>query len=123
MKKIITLLFFCVCCLSVEAHAAGNVPFATVRVLYSGSNVTTGAWTQISPGFGITINKISIFDSSGQTLKLGVGSIGNETDMHVNVFPGGNGDVTVNITPSTPISIKALSGTASSGELDVNFFI
>ena len=121
MKKIIVALFL-FASMNTNATELGNTPFIASRLLYTGQ-VTTSVWTQVLAGVPYTISKISIFDSSGQTLKLGIGAAGSETDMHVIVFPGGNGNVNVNIPPNTRISIKALSATAASGELDINYSI
>ncbi len=121
MKKFIiaSLLFIAFSC---QAAETGNIPFQTVRLVYTGQ-VTTSVWTQVTAGIPFTVTKVSTFDSSGQTLKLGFGKSGSEADMPYIIFPGGNGGDKVFISPNTRISIKALSGTASSGELDINFFI
>ena len=99
----------------------GNVPNGFVRNVYSTTNVTTSAYTQlIASTSGIT-NVMEIFDSSGQTLKIAFGASGSEVDQFI-VTPGGNGRITIFIAAGTRISIKALSATASAGEVDINLY-
>ncbi len=97
----------------------GNTPLQFVRNDYSITNVTTGAYVQLIASTSGTTNVIEIFDSSGQTLKIAFGAAGFEVDQFI-VFPGGNGRITCKIASGTRVSIKALSGTASTGEIDIN---
>lgn len=94
---------------------------APVRNDYSSVNVTTGAYVQLVASTTSATTKVSIFDSSGQTLVLAVGAAASEIDQF-NIFPGGNGDVEIAIPASSRVSIKAVSATASVGEINVNFF-
>ena len=103
---------------NVNGRAQGN---ASVRNIYSSTNVTTSAWVQLVAASSNKINTVCIFDSSGQTLKLGTGSAGNEV-MQIEIFPGGNGCENVSIASGTRISVEAISGTANVGELDINFY-
>ena len=98
----------------------GRTPFTTVRNVYSSTNVTSGAWVQLIASTGSATNAIDIFDSSGQTLELGTGAASSETRL-ILIYPGGNGPQPVVIPSSTRVSIRAVSGTASVGELDINF--
>lgn len=105
--------------LPVASAAAGQSTVTFVRLVYSSTNVTTSAWVQLIASTSAQINKISIFDSSGQTLEIGFGAMGSEVAKFI-VFPGGNGDITLSIPASTRISIQALSATANNGEFDLN---
>lgn len=106
---------------SIPVASYGNTPLQFVRNDYSSVNVTTSAYTQlIASTSGIT-NVLEIFDSSGQTLKIAFGAAASEVDKFI-VVPGGNGRMTVNIPAGTRISIKALSGNATSGEIDLNLY-
>jgi hypothetical protein len=64
---------------------------------------------------------IEIFDSSGQTMTLAIGASGVETNL-INIFPGGNGRIPLTIPAGARVAIKAVSATASVGELDINFY-
>jgi len=99
----------------------GRSVVTTVRNDYSSTNVTTGAWVQLIASTASEINELSIFDSSGETLELGTGAAAAETRLML-IFPGGNGREPVQIPSGTRVSIRAVSATASVGELDINFY-
>lgn len=88
---------------------------------YSSTNVTTSAYVQLVASTASTVNKIEIFDSSGEALILAVGGAGSEVDQ-LYIFPGGNGPVDLAIPASSRISVKAKTATASSGFLAVNLY-
>lgn len=93
-----------------------------VRLVYSTTNVTTGAWVQLLASVGATaIKEIEIFDSSGETLELGVGAVGSEVSNSY-IFPGGNGRIPMQIAALSRLSVKAVSATANSGELVINLY-
>lgn len=94
---------------------------APVRNDYSSVNVTTAAYVQLVASLTSATKEIEIFDSSGQTLVLAVGAAASEVDQ-INIFPGGNGRVKLAIPAASRISIKAVSATASVGEIDINFY-
>ena len=99
----------------------GRSVVTTVRNDYSSTNVTTGAWVELIASTASEINELSIFDSSGETLELGTGAAASETRLML-IFPGGNGREPVQIPSGTRVSIRAVSATASVGELDINFY-
>ena len=99
----------------------GKSSVTTVRNDYSSVNVTSGAWVQLIASTGSAITEFDIFDSSGQTLELGTGAGGAESRLCL-IFPGGNGRVPLAIAASTRVSIRAVSATASVGEIDINFY-
>lgn len=88
---------------------------------YTGSPVTTSAYTQILASTSAAIKEIEIFDSSGQYLVLATGGIGAEVDQ-IYIFPGGNGRVSLAIAASTRVSIKAVSANATAGVILVNMY-
>lgn len=88
---------------------------------YTGTSVSTSAYTQLIASTAAAYQEIEIFDSSGQTLKIAFGAAASEVDKFL-VFPGGNGRIKRNIPSGTRISIKAVSATASVGEIDVNLY-
>lgn len=98
--------------------AIANAP---IRNDYSTTNVTTSAYVQLVASTTLQANEIEIFDSSGQTLVLAVGSAGSEVNQ-VHVFPGGNGRIPLLIPSGSRLAIKAVSATASVGELNINFY-
>jgi hypothetical protein len=101
--------------------ARGKSVVTTLRRDYASASVTTGAWVQLVASLGSEVTELEIFDSSGQTLELGIGAAASETRL-ILVFPGGNGRVPVSIASGTRISLRAVSATADVGELDINFY-
>ena len=93
----------------------------TLRNLYSSTNVTTSVWVELLASTDARINFIRIFDSSGQVLILGTGLAGAEVNL-MSVFPGGTEIQGIFIRPATRIAIKAVSGTANQGEIDIDLF-
>ena len=104
----------------VLAFSVGN-PVTQSRIDYSTTTVTTTAWTTVVADMPSVVSTIEIFDSSGKTLQLGIGAAGSETRM-LYVLPGGNGQVRLNMPQSSRLSIKGVSGAATSGELTVNLY-
>lgn len=93
-----------------------------VRLVYSATNVTTGAWVELLSSVGAAdIKEIEIFDSSGETLELGVGAAASEVSKAY-VVPGGNGRIPLQITAGTRLAIQAVSATANSGEIVINLY-
>lgn len=90
-----------------------------VRLDYSMTNVTTLAYVQLVASTADIINQLYIFDSSGQTLFLAVGAAASEVDQ-IYIVPGGNGIMNLYIPLGSRISVKAVSGTANSGELNIS---
>lgn len=95
----------------------------SARNVYSTTNVTTGAWVQLIASTAAEINSFFLFDSSGQTLELGTGAAAAETRKLI-IPPGGiDGPVSLNIPAGTRLSLRAISATASSGELDFSGYL
>jgi hypothetical protein len=113
-----------------KVDVSGSTVTATVALLdtaefvrndYSSTNVTTGAYVELIASTAFAVKKMQIFDSSGQTLKIATGAAASEVDRFL-VFPGGNGDVEITIPAGTRISIRAVSASATVGEISINLF-
>lgn len=115
MRRLLFLFLALFVCISYADVAPVNV-----RNVYSTTNVTTAAWVELIASTPNNLTQMYIFDSSGKTLMLGEGASGFETNLML-IVPGGNGHVLQNISAGKRISIKAVSGTASAGELDAIF--
>lgn len=101
-----------------EGKSRANAP---VRNDYTSVNVTTGTYVTLVASMSQACTELEIFDSSGQTLVLATGAAASEVDQ-IFVFPGGNGRVPLLIGAGTRVSIKAVSATASVGEICINFY-
>jgi len=103
---------------SVATNSVGQF----VRNDYTVTSVTTAAYTQLIASTSAAYSALEIFDSSGQTLKLAIGGAGSEVDQFL-IFPGGNGRIPFTVAAGSRISIRAVSATASAGEIDINFYV
>lgn len=99
---------------------AGISSVALARNDYTGTPVTTGAYQQLVAALPDQVNKLFIFDSSGQTLVLATGPAGFEVDK-IYIPPGGNGLIDLMIPSGLRVAIKAISGNATTGEINVSF--
>jgi hypothetical protein len=113
MKKFIIALAFCF-----AHHAWGDSQLST-RVVYSSTNVGTVTWVQLVASMPYASNSLNIFDSSGQTMQLGVGQPGFEQQLII--IPPGGTEVKVGISGGQRVVIRAISGTANGGESDINY--
>lgn len=97
----------------------GRSSVGLARNVYSSVNVGTGAYVQLVASTSDTTNHVHIFDSSGQTLVLATGAALSESNK-LYIPPGGiSADLT--IASGTRVSIKAISGTANTGEINITF--
>jgi hypothetical protein len=86
---------------------------------YTGTNVTTGAWVELIASLGSAVRGIMLFDSSGQTLELGVGAAASEARVLL-IPPGGlNGFIPLKIASGARVSVRAVSANATEGELNL----
>lgn len=104
-----------------DTHELGKTSVTSIRNDYTSTSVTTSAWVEIVASLSADVQEIEIFDSSGQTLELGVGGSGSEA-RQLYILPGGNGKVPLRIASGARVSVKAASATASVGELVINFY-
>lgn len=101
--------------------AQGKTVVDTSSIDYVSSNVTTSAYSQLVSSLLAAVTEIEIFDSSGEVLELATGGVGSEQRL-IYIMPGGNGRVPVKIASGTRVSIKAVTATANSGLIAVNFY-
>jgi len=99
----------------------GKTVVTTVRNAYASVSVTTGTWVQLVASTGAAVTEMEIFDSSGQTLEIGIGAAASESRL-VLLPPGGNGRIPAAIANGIRVAIRAVSATASVGELVINFY-
>jgi len=84
------------------------------------SALTTAAYVQVSASTSAAINWLSAFESSGNGVILAVGAAASEVDV-LYIPPGGFGHaVPLSIASGSRVSIKAMLGNNSSGQLIMN---
>lgn len=89
---------------------------------YGSSPLNTAAgYEEINAAIPDDIDLLEIFDSSGETLLIGLGAAASEVDEFY-IMPGGNGKVYLRIASGTRVAVKAVSNDATSGELTINAF-
>jgi len=93
----------------------------TIRNDYTGTNVLTSAFVQLDAILDGHVSEIEIFDSSGQTLQLAYGAASSEV-LWMFIFPGGNDRGLALLPKGVRLSIKAISGNATTGELVINLW-
>jgi len=95
-------------------------PVLKLRNVYSSTNVLTSAWVQLDADIDSSIKELEIFDSSGETMKLGIGAAGSEVDL-VQIPPGGNEHrVPAYLSEGIRLAIRAVSANATVGEIVIN---
>jgi hypothetical protein len=100
-----------------KGSTSANAPVYNV---YSSTNITTSAYTQLVASTTSAANAVDIFDSSGQGMILATGTAGSETI--VAYVPPGGASYQVAIPASTRVAYKALTANATSGYLLINFW-
>lgn len=95
--------------------AVANAPIQNV---YSSTNITTAAYTQLIASTTSATTFVDIFDSSGQAMILAVGGSGSEV-IQAYIAPGGD-SFFLAIPAGSRVAYKALSANATSGYLLLN---
>jgi hypothetical protein len=93
-----------------------------IRNAYAGTNVTTSAYVELDAALNANVSAIEIFDSSGETLLLALGAASGEVDT-LFIMPGGNGFLNCALPKGARLSVKAVSGNATTGELTINLWV
>lgn len=97
-----------------------NFSFATVStvnvnvLVYSSTNVTTGAYVTLVASTPTSVGKLEVCDTSGKILKLAVGVSGSEVDI-ASVPVSSCLIVPYYIVGGTRIAIKAVDASATTG--------
>ena len=99
----------------------GRTSILLYRNVYSTTNVTTAAYTQVVASLASNVNIIDIFDSSGQTMVIATGAAGAEVQKAY-IYPGGPGQIPLAIAAGTRVAIRAVSANATLGEINMTFY-
>lgn len=89
---------------------------------YATTPVDDTAWVELIPATPDVINHMTLFESGGFPMEIGIGAIGLETRLFV-VPPGGfNGEVNFTIPTGSRVSIRCLvTQTVNVGNIVANF--
>ena len=89
---------------------------------YSSSNLTVASgYEEVIASTTGEASIIEIFDSSGETLLIGVGAAASEVDQFY-VTPGGNGQVKLYVPAGVRVAIKAVSNDCTTGEITITAY-
>ncbi len=94
-------------------------PVGMATLDFAGTPVTSAAYVELVASAAET-KKVQIFMSQGNPLFLAFGAAASEVDK-IYVIPGGNGLIDLTIPAGTRVSLKAVSTTANTGYILVNF--
>ena len=104
-----------------------NINPSNNATLYSDSGVGTtvtfgtAAWLELAASLPQNVNYLEIFDSTGNTARLGLGAPASEADLLLDV-PGGNGLIPVRIDAGSRVSLRAITTPAAGTEIVINFY-
>lgn len=101
---------------SQAGYTKSNTPSYNI---YSSTSVTTAAYVQLVASTTSAVKQLQIFDSSGQAMIIATGAAASEVDQ-IYVPPGG-GVFNLAIAAGIRVSIKALTATANTGYLLVDY--
>lgn len=118
MKSWLKLIALGLCLAAYPAYATMTTA-TSVRTDYTVTPVTTVTPLTIVASMPLPVSRVQAFDSSGKTMKLQV-ILGGETTSVL--IPPGGADLPLKIAQGSVVKLIAVSGTASSGESDINFF-
>lgn len=106
---------------SIKLNTDGLVLKDSVYNDYAITPVDNAAWVQVIAATSDDIKKLTVFDSGGFPLELGVGGVGLETKI-LNIPPGGlNGEISSLIPTGSRLSVRSLTANDSVvGDLIIN---
>ncbi len=103
----------------------GRIPIQRVRLDYSSTNVTTGAWVELLASCP-RAKFLEIFDSGGRVMELSHGATGSENASIFPFYIVPGGKPTENYVPISEgqrLSIRAVDASATNGQIILNFSI
>lgn len=104
---------------------ATRKPVQTATLDTSGGNITTAAWKTLVTAAANTraCSQLEVFNPSGSSVQIAVGSAGNEVAYPMTILPGGTpGPVTFEIPSGQRVSVKAIDANITSGLFVLNFY-
>ena len=98
---------------------------APASLSFSGTNVSTSAYTQFIASLSKPCSAVSIINTSASPIIVALGASGSEINTYIVAEAGAvpfPDLIPWNILPGTRISLKALVATANTGSFTMNFF-
>ena len=108
-----------------SAYVAGRKPVEKIGLNTGVTNITTGAWVQLTAATTKSGSFLDIYNATTKILLLAIGEVGSEVELPVYVYPGISSQLIPLdqvIPKGTRISAKALDANATTGYLLLNMF-
>ena len=102
-----------------SASLSGKTAITKTAITYSGTPVTTSAYSELVASLSDSVTRIHVFHGNDKYLVLAFGGAGSEVDQ-VYIPPGGD-TLDLAIPSGTRVSVKAVDANATTGVLLVNF--
>lgn len=92
-----------------------------LRIAFATTNVTTGAYVQLTAATTADAIMAHIYNGSTESLKLAYGPSGSEVDL-LYISPGENMHVPFHIGKLTRLAVRGVSGDSTTSELLMTLF-
>ena len=116
-----TRLFLVLALLTFSHRVFATANNTQVNVLaYASTNVSTSAYVQLVASSPISVSRLEVCDTSGQSLKIALGALGSETDI-LSTTVSGCVVIQIFIPLGTRLSIRAINASATTGFNIVSF--
>lgn len=93
-----------------------------IKVLaYGTTNVTKDSYVSLDASVAKATYTITVIDTSNQLLSLAIGAVGKEADIAVIFGNGAPNKITANVPVGARLSIKGISGSATTGFCTVSY--
>lgn len=103
----------------------GRKPVEKFSLSTSVTNVTTGAWVQLSAATTKPASFMEVFNQTTKILILAVGAPGSEVELPLFVYPGISSQIVPfdsMIPKGSRLSVRAVDATANTGYLLLNMY-
>lgn len=116
--KLVAFLF---CTLFAKASFCAPMTMRVAVLDYTQTNVGKDDYVTVTQNVPYGTASMEVCDTSGQVLKIAAGSVNSEVDICTTSI---NGCIIIptGILPASRVSVKALTGIASTGMLTVSYF-
>lgn len=107
-----------------QRQLLATLPVGKVRVDLSSTNLSTGAWTELSSSWPTSCSAVTVHYTGRGILMLAKGAAASEKELPIYITPGLNGEMLIplELAKGIRISAKCLDQAVTEGELVFNLF-
>lgn len=109
-----------------SSYILARKPVEKLKLNTGVTNITTGAWVQISAATAKSCSFLDIYNPTTKILVLAIGSVGAEVELPFYIYPGVSSQLIpldMAIPKGSRLSAKAVDADAVSGYLLLNLFV